>query len=135
MGQDKEWKKKHENKLEALGKKIEFERKNGLRPKSQHDHYLHPQLSFGVGGGLITLGFLENNIFFIIYLYGLLWTLKKYTDIGPDKKGNKFFNFVSNHPKYFALGGALSFLIFTSHGYQVGELNGLGQIVLTFLGF
>jgi len=127
-----QWKKEKQNHVNALGSKKEFDlTHNMLEP--HHQHYLHPQLSFGIGGGLISLGFLENQMFFVVWIWGMIHVLKKYIEFG-NGKDNKYLNFVSSHPKWFFLGGALAYLIFTSHGYEVGELESLTIALIKLAG-
>lgn len=123
---------KLKNKANALGKKKEFNMKYG-EIDHKHSHYLHPQLSFGVGSVLIVFGFLASEMFFLVYLYGLIYTSRRYIKI-TTKRDNRFLEFVSNHPKYFFLGGALTYVMFRSQGYKIGELNGLTVLALKMLG-
>jgi len=115
-----------------LQRKLEYELENDLR-KEKHNHFLHPQLSLGLGFILVALGFLENSTFFTAYLFGAGWIIKKYTELVQiKKKPNFFFKFVSNHPKWYLVGGALAYLLFTSHGYTVNNVQGLTQLVASW---
>lgn len=134
MGNEDEsdWKEKKENKAKALGSKKEFNLTHDML-EPHHQHYLHPQLSFGIGGGLISLGFLENQMFFVVWIWGMIHVLKKYTEVG-NGQDNPYLNFVSSHPKWFFFGGAVAYLLFVSHGYQVGELESLTIAVVKLVG-
>lgn len=132
VGQDSDWKEEKKNHAHALGSKKEFDITHDFI-EPHHQHYLHPQLSFGIGGGLITLGFLENHMFFVMWIWGMIHVLKKYIKIG-NGQDNKYLSFVSSHPKYFFLGGALAYPLFVSHGYEVGEIQGLTIALVKLVG-
>lgn len=128
--QEKQKEKRH--KADAIARKNEFLLKNGL-DDFHRGHIFHPQLSFGAGFSLITFGFMANKVFFVVWIYGMLHTLKRFLVINPDDE-NRFLSFISNHPKYFFAGGSIAYILFRTQGYKVGELKGLTILALKMLG-
>jgi hypothetical protein len=126
-----EYRSKQANKLEQMDKARELDKK---RPKKD-PHYMHPQASMALGGGLVTSGFLMHEGMFYIAIIGFIYTVKESVEFLPGTDESKFGRLIAHHPSYYILGVAASLLMFTAAGYQVPEIPlSMTDILLTALG-
>ena len=127
MGEDVDWNQKVKNKIEALEKKREFERKHGLRQKRHYDFQggilqYHQWITLFTGASLFTLGIvLQQGAWIYFYLFGLIKILKDTAkDILTDHRPE---NVNVNPLTYYLIGALLVTVLMLEAGYTVPDMH------------
>jgi len=121
---DEKWKKKHENKLDALTSKIEFERRNGFRKNNRFQFIggvlqYHQWITLLTGITFVSLGLLhQRGSFLYFYLFGLIKIIKDTVETFLGLETLKLSPLI-----YYMFGGLISLIILTQIGYPIPDVT------------